>query len=294
MIAGLRFIAIAAVLCSGPLSGAALGQDRAPDATGVADTAGDAGGLRVLSDADFQLGFRKYVTTTAEFSPFYSWDADMGIDLSAVRKGNHAVDVAALIQTVGTENLRSKISVGATGYILGAEYIHTFRKLSLGGGYRHLSSHLTRDLDDKEDEVEARGGQVPPVGDPPEYNILYVKTSGTLTRVPFTPRIVIVAAPVAFRFNDSAIGNVRRFYVDTHWTLWQGRDRALIVETQHEVGSNSFDRYALQADFLRGARRTGRFQVILAIAPGHDLHVSPNVGAVMDGVALGFRLNFHD
>ncbi len=288
---------IAAVLCLGPLSGAARGQDGAPASTGpaeVTEAAGDVGALHVLSDADFQLGFRKYATTAADFSPFYSWDADMGIDLSAVRKGNHAVDVAALIQTVGTENLRSKISVGATGYILGAEYLHAFRTMSLGGGYRHLSSHLTRDLDDKEEEVEARGGQVPPVGDPPEYNILYVKASGTLTRVPFTPRIVIVAAPFAFRFNGGAIGNVRRFYADTHWTLWQGRDRALIVETQHEVGSNGFDRYALQADFLRGARRTGRFQLILAIAPGHDLHVSPNVGAVMDGIALGFRLNFHD
>jgi hypothetical protein len=66
------------------------------------------------------------------------------------------------------------------------------------------------------------------------------------------------------------------------------------VGTQHEWGSNSFNRYSLVFDTMRRHRRRGRLQTIFSVAPGHELHVSPYLGAVMDGAALAVRLNFYD
>ncbi len=48
------------------------------------------------------------------FSPFYSWDAYMGLVATAFRRQGHGIDVAAIMQTIGTENLGSKVGVAAT------------------------------------------------------------------------------------------------------------------------------------------------------------------------------------
>jgi hypothetical protein len=248
----------------------------------------------VLTDAEFFVSFRKYTPPTNDFSPFYSWDAEMGVDFTAVRHGSDAVTASALIQTVGTQNVGSRVSIGATGYDLGFEYVHTTHRAKLAAGYRHLSSHLTRDLTDKEEEVRQLSGNVPTVIDPSQFNIVYVSGTTTLTQVPFTPEILVALAPIAFRFNDSPTGNVRPVFGTTEWTLWRGRENALAVDTQHELGSNSFNRYSLEFDMMRRNRRKGRFQTILSIAPGHELHISPYLGAVMDGAALAVRLNFYD
>ena len=135
---------------------------------------------------------------------------------------------------------------------------------------------------------------MPAVDDPAEYNIVYLKAAGTLFRIPFAPEIVLFVTPIAFRFNGGSPGNVKRVYAETLWRLWRGRARALTLETQHEWGSNSFNRFSLQFDLVRANGRTARFQMFLSAAPGDELHVSPVVGAIMDGVAVGFRLNFHD
>jgi hypothetical protein len=279
---------VASMVLSGPLARAAHAQENPPATTAAAETP------QVLSSADFHLTFRKYTPPSNEFSPFYSWDAEMGFDVGAVRMGPHAINAVGLIQTVGTENLGSKVSVGATGYIFGFEYERSLERVALAAGIRHLSSHLTRDLDDKEDEVEAGGGHVPEVDDPAEFNIVYIRTAGTLARIPLAPEFVLIVTPIAFRFNGSPAGNVRRVYAETLWRLWQGRARALALATQHEWGSNSFNRLSLQLDLVGGTARTARFQMLVSVAPGDNLHVSPLVGAVMDGVAVGFRLNFHD
>jgi hypothetical protein len=275
---------VAAILLASPAVSVAHAQESQPEEK----TSG------VLTDAQFSISFRKYTPPADEFSPFYSWDAEMALDFAAVRHGADAVDASALIQTVGTGNVGSKVSVGATGYVLGFEYVHTIRRTKLAAGYRHLSSHLTRDLTDKEEEVRQLGGSVPAVYDPSQFNIVYVSGSTTLSLVPFTPEILVSVAPVAFRFNNSPTGNVRRVSASTEWALWQGRDNGLAVATEHEWGSNSFNRYSLEFDMMREHRRKGRFQTILSITPGHELHVSPYIGAVMDGVALEVQLNFFD
>src|SRR5262249_27476518 len=159
-----------------------------------------------------------------------------------------------LIQTVGTGNVGSRVSVGATGYNLGFEYVHTLRRAKLTTGYRHLSSHLTRDLTDKEEEIKQLGGSVPTVYDPSQFNVVYVGASTTFVQLPFRPEIQVAVAPFAFRFNHSPTGNVRRIFAATEWSLWQGGDSGLAVGTQHEWGSNSFNRYSLEFDTMRRHR----------------------------------------
>jgi hypothetical protein len=278
------FGVVTASLLAGPAARMAAAQEPQPDETTSS----------VLTDAQFSISFRKYTPPTNDFSPFYSWDGEMAVDFTAVRHGSDAVAANALIQTVGTQNVGSKVSIGATGYDLGFEYVHTTHRAKLAAGYRHLSSHLTRDLTDKEEEVRQLNGKVPAVNDPSQFNIVYVSGTTTLTQVPFTPEVLVAVAPLAFRFNDSPTGDVRRVFAATDWTLWRGRENALAVATQHEWGSNSFNRYSLEFDMMRRNRRRGRFQTILSIAPGHELHISPYLGAVMDGVALAVRLNFYD
>jgi hypothetical protein len=157
----------------------------------------------VLTDAQFSISFRKYTPSTNEFSPFYSWDAEMALGFTAVRHGSDSVGASALIQTVGTRNVGNRVSVGATGYNLGFEYVHAIRRTRLATGYRHLSAHLTRDLTDKEDEVKRLGGNVPAVYDPSQFNVVYISGSTTVSQLPFTPEILVAVAPIAFRFNHS-------------------------------------------------------------------------------------------
>lgn len=278
------FGVVAAILLTGPASRMAGAQE--PQSDEITSS--------VLTDAQFSISFRKYTPPANDFSPFYSWDGEMALSFTAVRHRSDAVGASALIQTVGTRNVGSRVSVGATGYNLGFEYVHAIRHVKLAAGYRHLSSHLTRDLTDKEEEVRQLGGRVPIVYDPPQFNIVYVSGSASLSQMPFTPEILLSVAPIAFRFNHSPTGNVRPIFASTEWSLWQRRDSGLLAGTQHEWGSNSFNRYSLVLDTMRRHRRRGRLQTIWSFAPGHELHVSPYIGAVMDGASLAVRLNFYD
>jgi hypothetical protein len=270
------------VFLGGPLGGVAAAQGGA--------IATDAEG--VLPETMLHATFRKYIPPANQFSPFYSWDAYLGLVATAFRKQRHAIDVAALIQTIGTENLGSKVGVAATGYILGFGYVGSIAPVKVATGFRHLSSHLTRDLDDKEAELRTQGRDVPTVVDASEYNVVYIRASGTLSRIPLSPELVVAVVPISFRFDGRPGSDVRPVYVETNWPLWRGRESGLFLETQHELGDNWFDTYALQIDLLRRGEAKGRFQVVLAISPGDSFHVSPNVGGVVDGVSLGIRMNF--
>ena len=120
-------------------------------------------------DASFDVVFQKFVPPANVFSPILSWDARMGLDLTVARSGANVVDFTTVFQTVGTQNIRSKVSVGGTGYIIRASYARTMSQdLTLSGGVSHLSSHLTRDLDTKTAEERALGLPVPEVQDPSE------------------------------------------------------------------------------------------------------------------------------
>lgn len=75
------------------------------------------------------------------------------------------------------------------------------------------------------------------------------------------PEFDLVVEPVNFRFNGGPAENPVNYFV-------------LSLELD---GTGEVD---------------GRFQVFVAASPGHQLHVSPNIGALRDGVALGIRMAF--
>jgi hypothetical protein len=246
-----------------------------------------------LPDASFEAAFRKYTPPKNIFSPFYSWDAHMASSLTVFRKGPGAVNFSAVFQTIGTENLGSKVSVGGTGYLLGLGYVHTYSAdFKLSAGIRHLSSHLTRDLDDKLDEETSKGATIPIVADPSEYNVFFFKAYRKFSASPFTPELEIVIEPINFRFSGGRAGDVRPVYLRTRSTLWQGDQKSIVAETQHEIGKNPFNTFSLSVELYARNQPEGRFQIFASASPGHDLHVSPNIGGLRDGIAFGIRMHF--
>jgi hypothetical protein len=245
----------------------------------------------VLPDARFHVAFRKHAPTDRTFDPFYSWDGSVELDATAFRKGVHGVHAATIVQTVGTENLGRQVSVGATGYVLGFGYVNTSFPVLLSVSFRHLSSHLTQDLDRKEEEVTRRGGRLPAVADPSDLNVVYVKAAGTLSRVPLTPHVSVVLAPISFRFSGGEAGQIRPLFVETSWPLVRWRGSALVAETQHEVGPNAFDTYLLGLHLARRDQSRGRIQIFFSVSPGDGFHISPHAGGVVDGVAVGVRVS---
>ena len=217
----------------------------------------------------------------------------MALSVTVFRKGPGAVNFRGFFQTIGTENLGPKISVGGTGYVLSLGYVHTYSAdYKLSAGIAHLSSHLTRDLDDKLEEETNDGAAIPIVADPSEYNVFFFKAYRKFSAYPFTPELEFAVEPVNFRFNGSRPGYVRPVYLGSRWTLWQASQKALVAGTQHEIGRNPFSHFSLSFELYARNQPEGRFQIFVSGSPGHDLHVSPNVGALRDGIACGIRMHF--
>jgi hypothetical protein len=199
----------------------------------------------------------------------------------------------ATFQTVGTENLGAKISVGGTGYLLRLGYVRTYsERLTMTAGISHLSTHLTRDLDDKLDEERSHGRTIPIVEDESEYNVVYLKANVTLTSWPFTPALEAVLQPINFQFNGGRAGDVRPVYVRSRTTLWRGDQRAIVAETEHEFGKNAFNRFVAAFEFTSATDGRRRVEMFVSASPGHNLHVSPMIGGVRDGIAFGLRMHF--
>jgi hypothetical protein len=256
-------------------------------------SAATAEGIAVLPDASFEGMFRKFASPSTDFSRLYSWDAQMALGVSVLRKGRDALLFRSTFQSVGTENVGSQISVGGTGYILSLGYEHTHSpEVTLSAGLTHLSSHLTRDLDEKLEEIRREGGVVPDVVDPSEYNVVFFSARRTLSTWWFTPVVEISIQPVNFRFNGQPAGSARPIYLASRSTLWRGIGTSIVATTQHEIGPNAFNYFAVAFQLDGRSRPEGRLQVFVGGSPGGGLHVSPNVGALRDGFALGIRMAF--
>lgn len=259
----------------------------------AADSQG-AGELQgALPDAAFSATFRKFLSSDSLFSPFYSWDAAMSLDVTAYRAGSQALAFEATFQSVGTENLGATVSVGGTGYILGLSYRQRRSEhLAVAAGFRHLSSHLTRDLDAKIREVRGGGGTIPTVEDPSEFNVLYAGATAAWPDVRFTPAIEVLLEPVYFKFNGGDTGNARPLYIRSDWVLWHASRARLIAETENEFGPGPFGVYTLRVELAGSDRYPPRLHLFATGSPGSGLHVSPNIGGIRDGLALGFALTF--
>jgi hypothetical protein len=248
----------------------------------------------VMPDASFGATFRKYTPPANDFAPVFSWDAAMALNLTVLRAGASSMNFRSTFQTAGTENVRSQVSVGGTGYLLSIGYLNMRSPdLMLSAGLVHMSSHLTRDLDEKLKELAREGTAVPSVEDPSEYNTFYF---GAYKRMPswrFTPEFEIVVEPTNFSFNGAPAGYVRPLYLGSRWTLWHGTQTSLVARTQHEIGENPLNYFSLSLAMLqRSNQPEGRFQIFVGASPGRGMHVSPNLGALRDGIGLGLRLAF--
>lgn len=246
-----------------------------------------------LPDATFNVGFQKYTPPATPLSPYDSWDAHMALDLTVSRVGRHAVTFTSIFQTVGTENLRAKVSVGGTGYVIRASYIRTVSDtFQWAAGVSHLSSHLTRDLDEKTREQRAAGVAIPDVLDPDEYNAVFIRAHKHFPNRRFSPEVGVVIQPYNFRFNGSDAAYLRPLFVSTRWRLWaRGRTR-LTAETSHELGRRSWTEMKVVLGLYARSEDDARFELYLSGCPGSGLRTSPNVGSVRDGIAAGVRLAF--
>jgi len=271
--------------CIGAATAPALaqgGDDRAPT-TAVAVE-------QQLPRATFALMFRKYTAPRTPFSPYHSWDVSMRLRLVLWRMGAGAVTFTNEVQSVGTENFGSRVSVGGVGYLIDIGYVHAWSSdVRLSAGIAHLSSHLTRDLDEKRAEERARGADVPVVDDPDEYNVVFVSWRRQFPARPLSPTIEVVLHPVNVRLRGGRGAPVRPLSVRAAFALWN-RDRLrLSAETLHEVGPHPVQHYAL----VLGLRPDRHWvDVFLSGSPGRGFHVSPMSGALRDGIALGVRLRF--
>jgi hypothetical protein len=244
-------------------------------------------------EATFGVTFRKFTPPTNAFSPYDSWDAQMALDLTVARRGATAVKVTTVFETVGTENLGTRVSVGGTGYVIRAGFERTLSpKTTISVGVSHLSSHLTRDLDAVTAEQRALGIPVPVVVDPSEYNVVFLRAERRFTASRFTPVVGVTLAPFNFKFNGNHAAAARPLFIETRWTLWQRGSGLLAAETQHEIGPRAWNQVSLVLELYRRQQTSGRFQLFFSASPGHDLHVSPFVGGVRDGIAAGVRLKF--
>jgi hypothetical protein len=248
-----------------------------------------------LPDASFDTTFRKYTPPDNTFSPFYSWDASMRLDVTVYRRASSALAFTGIIQAIGTENLGRQVSVGGTGYILTGAYVRARSPaLTLSAGMTHLSSHLTRDLDDKIAEERTDGRTIPVVKDPDQYNVFFFKVSSTFWTGPAALNLDLVVQPITFRLFGDLRGNSRPLFAATRWTPWRGDRKSLTVETQHEVGARPFNRFSLALGLFERRQSDGRLQLVVSASPGAELHVSPNIGAFRNGISLGVRVKFRE
>jgi len=246
-----------------------------------------------FADASFEMMLRRHAPPANPFSPFYAWDAHMALRLTILRRGSRAVDFAGAVQSVGTESFGSRVSVGGAGYLFGFSFTHTYSAdFKLSAGIAHLSSHLTRDLDEKLDEERSRGTTVPDVLDPSEYNVIFLKVARKLPAWRLSPEVEAFVLPVNIRLGGGLRKRARPVHLRTRATLWQARGRRLAAETQHEIGSNAFHHFSLVFEQSREDRPGDRFQVFLSVAPGRQLHVSPIIGGLRDGLAFGLKVSF--
>jgi hypothetical protein len=247
----------------------------------------------LLPETAFEAGFRKFVLAKNTFSPYYSWDADMGVDLTVYRKRRGGLQFFSIFQTVGTSNLGAKIGVGGTGYVIRVAYVRQVsQRLDVSAGLTHLSSHFTRDLDAKTAERRAAGEAVPDVEDLQEYNAVFVRALARFREARFRPEVEAILQPINLRLNGHLGKYVRPLYVKTRFVLGQPRGTAIVLETRHEVGRRPFNWFSLGWEPLARTRAGDRLQLYFAGSPGHRVHSSPNVGALRDGLAFGIRMRF--
>jgi hypothetical protein len=162
--------------------------------------------------------------------------------------------------------------------------------MDLAAGIAHFSAHLTRDLDAALAGERSRGRAIPEVVDPDEYNVPYIRVAARFPDRRFAPEVQLVLHPVNLRLPGGVRGWARPVLVSTRWMLRRGQSLSLVAESQHELGSNGFTHATFALEYRRPDAPERRLQIFISASPGRQLHVSPTLGGLRDGVAWGLRM----
>ena len=227
------------------------------------------------------------------YSKYYSWQADLSIDLTIYRYKRFAINFNNTFETVGAEKIGPKITVADTTYLFGSDVSYIFSPNSkVKGGFEHLSSHTTNDLNQITLTELRRGETIPPF-DSSDLNVLFVELYQSLPYLLLKPELNFRFQPIGLRFRTGAYSYDQPVYLKTQFTLIQIHGGKLGMGSRHEFGKDSFNDFIIQLELLAKKQKEGRFQLFIAGSPGHNLHVSPNIGLYRNGLRTGIRLVFY-
>lgn len=245
----------------------------------------------MFSDAKFYGEFNKHLEHDI-FRPFFSWEGRMGLDMAVVREKKQSFFFKNEFLTVGGRMTQNRINIVGTSYLLEGRYQFAFsERLSLDGGMAHNSSHLTQDLENLIWRERMRGKQVPRI-DTSDLNVLFGEVRWSPPFV-FKPEIMVRIQPINFRGlrGGSSLYNLP-VYLTAEETVWSGKEKRVVLGTEHEFGENGFSDFTGRIEFFAKNQKDGRLQLLAGFSPGEDLHMSSNKAWHKDGFRIGIRVVF--
>lgn len=244
-------------------------------------------------DAEFYGRFNKFIPSDNRYHPYYAWDASVGLEATLFRLGYRELDFFVIIDSAGTEKKTSRINVAGAGYRFGLKFKYfEYKGLKFLVGFDHLSLHITDDLLKKIAEEVMHGKKIPPINTS-DLNVVFFEFGKEFSGLPLKPEIRFRYQPMDFRFRGS---RHHRFdqpvYLDLQATLWQGNEKRIMFESQHEFGKDSYNTYQVRLELFARHQKEGRFQIFFGGSPGNNLHSSPNQGWLRDGWSGGIIMKF--
>lgn len=227
------------------------------------------------------------------FRPFFSWEGRMSLDVAVFRGGKHALFFKNEFLTVGGRTTQNRINIVGTSYLLEGRYRFSVSKdVSVGGGMAHNSSHLTQDLENLIRREKTRGKQIPNI-DTSDLNVVFGEMKWNPPFV-FQPEIILRLQPVNFRGlrGGSSLYDLP-VYLMAEETVWNGKEKRIVLGTEHEFGKNGFSDFTARMEFFAKNQKEGRWQLLAGFSPGSDLHISSNKVWHKDGIRVGLRIVFN-
>lgn len=245
----------------------------------------------MFPEASFYAEFNKHFERDI-FRAFYSWEGRMGTDVGVFRKGKQAAFFKNEFLTVGGETTDNRINIVGTSYILEGRYQFSFTKcFHLAGGMAHNSSHLTQDLTDLVWRETMLGKKVPKI-EIEDLNVIFgeLKLDSPWR---YSPKIKIRIQPINLR---GLQGGSSRYdlpaYLSIEETLWQGKQKRVVVTAQHEFGKETLNDFSAGLELFAKNQEEGRLQLFAGWAPGSGLRMSTNKAWHKDGFRIGLRIVF--
>lgn len=245
----------------------------------------------MLAEGKFYGEFNKHLEKDI-FRPFFAWEGRMALDMAVFRGEKQSFFFKNEFLTVGGRMTQNRINIVGTSYLLEGRYQFAIsERLSIGGGMAHNSSHLTQDLENLVWRERTRGKEIPDINTS-DLNVLFGEVKWA-PLVAFYPEIMVRLQPINFR---GLRGGSSRYdlpvFLTAEETIWSGKEKRIVLSTEHEVGKNGFSDFTARLEFFAKNQKDGRLQLLAGFSPGSDLHMSSNKAWHKDGFRLGLRIVF--